>query len=54
MIYQLVEGGHKVSFQVIDENSGQVLLQVPPSEVLNSEEQLYELLQKQAGAPKGR
>ena len=54
VIYQLAEGGHKITFQVIDENSGQVLLQVPPSQVLSSEEQLYELLQKQARAPKGR
>ena len=54
VIYQVMEGGHKVTFQVIDEQTGQVLLQVPPSQVLSSEEQLYEFLQKQARVPKGR
>jgi hypothetical protein len=45
--YQLAENGHKVYFKVIDENSGQVVLQAPPSAVLSSEEKLYQVLQGQ-------
>jgi FlaG protein len=48
--YQLAENGHKVYFQVIDENSGQVVLQAPPSAVLSSEERLYQFLQDQKKA----
>jgi uncharacterized FlaG/YvyC family protein len=53
--YQLAENGHKVYFQVIDENSGQVIFQAPPSAVLSSEEKLYQFLQdqKQAKTDKG-
>lgn len=53
--YQLAENGHKVYFKVIDENSGQVILQTPPSTVLSSEEKLYQFLheQKQAKPDKG-
>ena len=46
--YQIAENGHKVYFQVIDENTGQVIRQVPPAGVLNGEEQLYALLKKQS------
>jgi FlaG protein len=45
--YQVAENGHKVYFKVIDENSGQVVLQVPPSAVLSSEEKLYQFLKDQ-------
>ncbi len=48
--YQLAENGHKVYFKVIDENSGQVVLQAPPSAVLSSEEKLYQFLQGQQQA----
>jgi hypothetical protein len=53
--YQIGENGHKVYFKVIDENSGQVVLQAPPSAVLSSEEKLYQFLQdqKQAKTSKG-
>jgi FlaG protein len=53
--YQLAENGHKVYFQVIDENTGQVIFQAPPSAVLSSEEKLYQFLQdqKQARTDKG-
>jgi hypothetical protein len=44
--YQLAENGHKVYFKVIDENSGQVVLEGPPSAVLSSEEKLYQFLQE--------
>jgi len=43
--YQLAENGHKVYFKIIDENSGQVVLQTPPSALLSSEEKLYQFLQ---------
>jgi len=46
--YHLAENGHKVYFQVIDENTGQVILQAPPEAILKSEEALYEFLQQQA------
>ena len=46
--YQLVENGRKVCFKVVDEDTGQVIRQVPPADVLKGEEQLYELLKKQA------
>ena len=46
--YQLAENGHKVYFQVIDQDTGQVLVQVPSEAVLRSEEQLYDFLQEQA------
>ena len=45
--YQLAENGHKVYFQFIDEGTGQVILQTPPSAVLSSEEKLYQFLQQQ-------
>ena len=45
--YQLAENGHKVYFKVIDENSGKVIFQAPPSAVLSSEEKLYQFLQQQ-------
>jgi hypothetical protein len=48
--YQLAENGHKVYFKVIDENSGQVIFQAPPSAVLSSEEKLYQFLQDQQQA----
>ncbi len=48
--YQLAEDGHKVYFKVIDENSGQVVLQTPLSAVLSSEEKLYQFLQEQRQA----
>ena len=48
--YQVAENGHKVYFKVIDENTGKVVLQAPPSAVLNSEEKLYQLLQNQQQA----
>ena len=48
--YQLAENGHKVYFQFIDENTGQVILQSPPSAVLSSEEKLYQFLQEQKQA----
>ena len=48
--YQLAEGGRKVYFKVVDENTGQVIRQVPPANVLNGEEQLYELLKNQDAA----
>ena len=50
--YQLAENGHKVYFQLIDEETGQVLLQAPPAAVLSSEERLYEVLQKGDKPPK--
>ena len=46
--YQLAENGHKVYFQVIDENTGQVVVQVPSEAVLKGEEQLYDFLQEQS------
>jgi hypothetical protein len=49
--YQVAENGHKVYFQLIDEKTGQVLLQVPPAAVLSSEEKLYDDLQKRAKPP---
>jgi len=48
--YQLAENGHKVYFKVIDENSGEVIFQAPPSAVLSSEEKLYRFLQDQQQA----
>ena len=48
--YQLAEDGHKVYFKVIDENSGQVVLQTPPPAVLSSEEKLYQFFQEQSQA----
>jgi len=45
--YQLAENGHKVYFKVIDETSGQVIFQAPPSAVLSSAEKLYQFLQTQ-------
>jgi FlaG protein len=48
--YQVAENGHKVYFKVIDENSGRVVLQAPPSAVLSSEEKLYQFLQNQQQA----
>lgn len=48
--YQLAENGHKVYFKVIDENSGKVVFQAPPSAVLSSEEKLYQFLQHQQQA----
>jgi len=46
--YHLAENGHKVYFQVIDENTGQVVLQAPPEAILKSEEAVYQFLQEQA------
>lgn len=48
--YQLAENGHKVYFKVIDEKSGEVVFQAPPSAVLSSEEKLYQFLQGQQQA----
>jgi uncharacterized FlaG/YvyC family protein len=54
--YQVAENGHKVYFQFIDEQTGQVVLQTPPSALLSSEEKLYQFLQEQqqANAKKGK
>lgn len=46
--YQIAENGRKVYFEVVDENTGEVVRQVPPAEVLANEEQIYQFLQKQA------
>jgi FlaG protein len=45
--YHVAENGHKVYFKVVDENTGRVVLQVPPSAELSSEEKLYQFLQNQ-------
>lgn len=45
--YQVAEGGRKVYYQVLDENTGEVVRQLPPTQVVSSEEHLFEFLQKQ-------
>jgi hypothetical protein len=50
--YQIAENGRKVYFEVVDENTGEVIRQVPPAEVLANAEQIYQFLQKQAKSQK--
>ena len=50
--YQIAENGRKVYFEVVDQNTGQVVRQIPPAEVLANAEQIYQFLRKQAKSQK--